>query len=85
MQIFTTSQFDKLYKKLPIRIKTKAEQKDKIFQNDPYHPSLEAHKLHGRDSEHWAYSIDNQYRIKFMFLDDGGALYLKVGTHDKVY
>lgn len=85
MQIFTTSQFDKLYKKLPTHIKLKAEQKDKIFQSDPYNPCLDTHKLHGRDSEHWAYSIDNHYRVKFVFLDDGDVLYLRVGAHDDVY
>jgi mRNA-degrading endonuclease YafQ of YafQ-DinJ toxin-antitoxin module len=85
MQIFTTARFDKLYKKLPLNIKVKAEQKDQIFQQDPYNPRLETHKLQGRDSEHWAYSIDKQYRIKFIFQNDGSVLYLKVGTHDEVY
>lgn len=70
---------------MPLDIKLKAEQKEQIFVLDAFHPRLHTHKLHGRDREHWAYSIDNSYRIKFAFLDDGSILYLDVGTHDEVY
>ena len=52
---------------------------------NPYDPRLNTHKLHGKDKDCWAYAIDQQYRIKFLFRDDGNVLYIKAGTHDEVY
>ena len=85
MEIFSSNNFDKQYKKLPERLKDKAEEKEKIFVTKPFDPRLETHKLHGQDKNHWAYSIDRKYRIKFLFLTNGDVLYLSIGTHDEVY
>lgn len=85
MDIFTTPKFDRQYKKLPLHIKLKAEQKEQIFAGNPYDSRLGTHKLHGKDSACLAYVINRQYRIKFVFKDDGSVLYLNVGTHDEVY
>lgn len=80
-EIRVTSQFEKNYKKLPKRIRDLAKEKEKIFCLDPFDPGLETHKLHGKEKEHWAYSINRQYRIKFLFLTGYQVLYLDIGTH----
>jgi plasmid maintenance system killer protein len=49
------------------------------------HPSLKTHKLHGSDGGAWALSVNQKYRITFCFTDDGGVLFLDIGTHDEVY
>lgn len=85
MEIFTTPKFDRRYRKLPIHIKLKAEQKGDMFAQNVHDPRLETHKLHGKDRECWAYSIDQNYRVKFIFKEDGNILYINVGTHDEVY
>lgn len=85
MHIFTSNNFDRRYKKLPRHLKIKAEEREKIFVVSPFDPRLETHKLHGKDKDHWSYSIDRRYRIKFLFLKDGNVLYLSIGTHDEVY
>lgn len=85
MELFASPKFKRRYKKLPKEIKTKAEKQERIFRTNPFEPCLGTHKLHGRDREYWAYSVDRHYRIKFIFLDDNRVLYLDVGTHDEVY
>lgn len=85
LSIFTSPHFDKRYKKLSLSIKLKAEEKEKVFKDNPFDPRLRTHKLHGKEKEHWAYWIDNKYRIKFLFLSENRVLYLDVGTHDEVY
>ena len=85
MRIFASSKFKRRYKKLLPGIKLKAEQREQLFVADPFDFRLRTHKLHGKDREHWAYSIDNNYRIKFAFLDGDDILYLDVGTHDEGY
>ncbi len=85
MRIFTSTGFDRRYKKLSQSIKIKAEEKEKIFVVNVFDPRLETHKLHGKDKLYWSYSIDRKYRVKFLFLSDGDVLYLTIGTHDEVY
>ena len=53
-----------------------------IFVDNPHHPSLEIHKLHGGLKEFWAYSVDRDHRIIFIFLSDDLILYLDIGRHD---
>ena len=53
MEIFTSNQFEKRYKKLSKYLKFKAEEKEKIFVSKPFDPRLETHKLHGKDKNHW--------------------------------
>lgn len=85
MEIFSSGTFGKRYKRLPKRVKEKAKDQEKIFKDHPFDSRLKTHKLHGKDKEHWAYSIDRKYRIKFVFIGENTVLYLDVGTHDEVY
>lgn len=85
VKIEYSQKFLKQLRKLPKYILEKSESREKVFQANPFDPRLETHKLHGQDKNHWAYSIDRKYRIKFLFLTNGDVLYLAVGTHDEVY
>ena len=84
-RIETSSQFDRQYKKLLQKIKEAAKAKEIIFRRDPFHPSLDTHKLHGKDAEAWSFSINRKYRIKFTFVGNSAVLFLMIGTHDEVY
>lgn len=85
MNIFYHPRFKKHYAKLPFILKVRAEEHERIFVVNPFDTRLETHKLHGKDREHWAYSINNKYRIKFLFLANRDVFYIDVGTHDQVY
>ncbi len=74
--------FLKSLEKLPKRIIEKAEKKEKIFKENPFHPLLSTHKLSGKERESWDFDIDYNYRIKFIFLSDEEVLFLDIGTHD---
>jgi mRNA-degrading endonuclease RelE of RelBE toxin-antitoxin system len=74
--------FEEHYKKLPKKIKEKAKEKEKIFRENPFHPLLRTHKLHGKDKDCWAFWIDYKYRIKFIFLSDNEVLFLDIGPHN---
>ena len=81
-EIRTSTLFEKQYRKLPKKIKELAKQKEISFRKNPFHPSLETHKLHGKDKGAWAFSINRKYRIKFLFVEDGNVLFLEAGLHD---
>jgi mRNA-degrading endonuclease RelE of RelBE toxin-antitoxin system len=74
--------FEKRYKKLPKKIKDKAKEKEKIFRENPFHPLLRTHKLHGKDRDCWAFWIDYKFRIKFIFLSESEVLFLDIGPHN---
>jgi len=82
MEIIYSSKFAREYKKLPIKIKMKAEEHEKIFRQNPHDPKLNAHKLRGRLNEFWSFSISNKYRIIFEFGNKDTIYFHSVGNHD---
>jgi len=84
MEIFYLSKFEKQYKKLPLKVKDLAEEKEKIFRKNPFNLILETYKLHGKLSDFLAFSINYEYRIIFDFLDKKKNIvrFYSVGKHD---
>lgn len=81
MKIYYSSKFAKEYKALPLKVKQKAEQKEKIFRKNPFDKRLETHKLSGRFKDFWAFSIDHKYRIIFEFADEKTVWFHSAGDH----
>ncbi|MCX6718995.1 MAG: type II toxin-antitoxin system mRNA interferase toxin, RelE/StbE family [Candidatus Taylorbacteria bacterium] len=82
MQIFYSSKFEKQYRKLPEVIKSMAEEKEIIFRANPFDTTLSTHKLHGKLKGHYAFSINDKYRIIFEFVNPDNIRFHYVGTHD---
>lgn len=82
MESKLSNNFRKSFRKLHSRIQEKTAEKISIFEQNPFNPRLDAHKLHGEGQEIWAFSVTKYYRIKFIFLDPQTALFLDIGTHD---
>lgn len=82
MVIRFTSKFRKAYKKMPKMVKQKAEEKEKIFQKDPFNSKLDTHKLHGKYKEYWAFTVVGQYRIMFAFCGGKFVDFINIGTHE---
>ena len=73
--------FLKSLRKLPERIISQAEEKEKIFKDNSFHSVLRTHKLSGKDKDCWAFWINYSYRIKFIFSSEDEVLFLDVGPH----
>jgi addiction module RelE/StbE family toxin len=82
MLIRFTSKFRKAYKKMPKIVKIKAEEKEKIFQNNIFDARLDTHKLHGKYKDYWAFTLTGQYRIMFAFSGTEFIDFINIGTHD---
>ncbi|OGI63907.1 hypothetical protein A2914_02180 [Candidatus Nomurabacteria bacterium RIFCSPLOWO2_01_FULL_41_21] len=82
MIIRFTSKFKKAYKKMPKMIKTKAEEREKIFQKNPFDTRLDTHKLHGKYKEYWAFTVIGQHRIMFAFSGKEFVDFINIGTHE---
>lgn len=84
IKVKLSSRFKKSFRKLPSKLQEKAIKKTNIFRSNPFHPSLKTHPLSGKLRKCWAFSVDDKYRIKFVFLEEK-ALFLDIGTHNEVY
>ena len=82
MEIEYSSHFERSYRKLAIELQKKAEQKEKIFRIDPFHPRLKTHKLGGKLKDFYSFSVDYTFRIVFRFAGRRKAVFLDVGDHD---
>lgn len=85
LQIFVTQEFEKRYQSLPVIIQKKAEKQEKLFRQNPFHPSLHTEKLEPKNKQVWSFRIDKRYRIIFRFINANKVLFLTVGPHDWIY
>jgi len=67
------------------KLKKKFWQKMGIFLEEPFSPQLRSHKLSGKLAGEWAFSVDDDCRVVFDFLDEERVLLIDVGSHDEVY
>ena len=85
IEIVVTQEFERNYDELPRAIQKKAERRQALFVENPFHPSLETEKLNPKSREVWSFRIDRQYRIVFRFIDGTHVLFLTVGPHHWIY
>jgi addiction module RelE/StbE family toxin len=61
------------------------EEKLSLFISDPFNPLLRTHKLHGKLSGMWSFSLTSNLRILFRFTNKNKAVFFDVGNHDDLY
>lgn len=81
-EILYSSQFVHELKKLPKDLTRLAAKKEKIFRENPLHPSLRLRPLQGRLKGLWSISITGGYRIIFERQENGDILFISIGKHD---
>ena len=86
MKIQTTRKFDKAYARLTEDNKTNVDDALRLFERNPFNPSLDNHKLKGKLKKFRA--ITAGYDLRLVYQEEGGhvvVIFLNVGTHDQVY
>jgi addiction module RelE/StbE family toxin len=78
-EVVFTPRFDKLFRKLPKRIREETYEKLALLTNDLAHPSLRAKRMQGADI--WEISITMNYRLTFE-VDGERVILRRIGTHD---
>lgn len=81
-KILYTDKFYFKFNKLPVKIKNVSDKKVELFRNNPLHPSLRLHELHGKLRNIWSISINKNYRIIFERASNGDIIFISVGKHD---
>lgn len=67
---------------MPAFVKKTFLEKESLFLTDPFHSSLETHKLHGKYKNYWAFTVIGQYRVMFRFMDSSDVGFINIGTHE---
>ncbi|MFA5086163.1 MAG: type II toxin-antitoxin system mRNA interferase toxin, RelE/StbE family [Candidatus Paceibacterota bacterium] len=80
--IVYTHKFIDSFKKLDEDIKRAAVEKERLFEKNPFHPSLRLHPLKGKLRNFWSISVNSNYRIILEYKDGGEAFFLSIGKHD---
>jgi addiction module RelE/StbE family toxin len=79
-ELVFTRQFDRLFRRLPKRIRLETYEKLELLLTDPAHPSLRVKRIQSTQ-DLWEMSVTMNYRITFQV--EGETIVLRrIGTHD---
>ncbi|MDO8436496.1 MAG: type II toxin-antitoxin system mRNA interferase toxin, RelE/StbE family [bacterium] len=81
MRILYSPEFARRYRKLPLEIQKKTEDKEIIFRKNPFDSRLHTHKLHGNISDFWAFSVNQRCRVIFAFTEKDAVKFYAIGDH----
>ena len=82
LAIHPSSRFRRSFKRMPVQIQDDFEKRISLFQEHPFHPSLNTHKLGGRLKEFYAFYLRDGYRVLFDFVARDMILLINIGSHD---
>lgn len=82
MEIDYSRHFERVFKKLPAKIKKQAVLVDRIFRLNSFDSRIKTHKLHGGLNGLWAFSVNAEYRIIFEFSGKDLAKFHTIGNHE---
>ncbi len=82
MIVIFSPQFLRKVKKLEKNLQNEVIEKVAIFKKDPQNPVLRTHKLKGKLSDLYSFSVNYRYRIIFEYNSANQISFLTIGTHD---
>lgn len=78
-------EFDKQFKQLRARERTRVRQRLALFLHEPYHPTLRNHALRGQYLDYRSISIGGDLRAIFKIVSEEESVFVAVGTHSQLY
>ena len=90
IDLFWSEKFKRVYKKWVKKNPNHSIEfgtRIKMFTENPFSPKLKTHSLSGKLEGYWSFSLDNAFRVIFIFPenDRSRAILIDIGTHDEVY
>ena len=82
IQISFKPTFVKQMNKLKKELVEEVFEKIELFKNEKNHKLLKVHKLHGKLSEHFSFSVNYKFRIVFKYERKSQVVFLDIGDHD---
>jgi len=85
MKIAIHKNFEKQYKKLNQKEKERFKKKRNIFLENPFHPILNNHELHGKYKGRRSIKITADLRVIYEIIKKDIVLFLTIDTHSNLY
>jgi addiction module RelE/StbE family toxin len=86
IRIFYKKTFEKAFSNLTTNQKERVKEAISLFQENPHHPQLKNHALHGSQKNRRAISAGGDLRLIFMEENNyETVVFFRVGTHNQVY
>ena len=82
IQVYFKPTFVKQMNKLEKELVREVFEKIELFKDEKNHQLLKVHKLHGRLSGRYSFSVNYRYRIVFGYESKNEVVLLDVGDHD---
>jgi len=64
-------------------LEKKFEKQKRLFERNPFHPSLQTELLEPRRMRFWSFRIDRKYRAIFIFLEADTVEIIDINNHYK--
>ena len=74
--------FVRKFSRLENDLQEEVIQKTNLFKDQKNHKMLKVHKLHGKFSGRFGFSVNYKFRIAFKYISKNEALFLDIGDHD---
>ena len=85
MKVSYHKNFAKSYKKLSPKIKEQFKKRLQLFLENPFHPVLNNHALHGEWRNFRSINISGNFRAIYKQLDDYVFEFVIIDTHGNLY
>lgn len=82
--ISRSNKFNKLFKKIPLKIQEKALERLGLLLEDEFNPLLNNHELNGEYQGCRSINVNSDWRIIYEKQGNGICL-LQIGTHSQLY
>ncbi len=77
--------FKKHYKKIPLNIRRQFDERLRLFEQDPYHATLNNHALSGERLGQWSINVTGDWRAVYFFKDSTTVIFIDINTHSNLY
>lgn len=85
MRVEFHRKFTKRYGKIPVFIRVKCDERLRLFEENPNHPLLDNHGLHGDRAGEWSINITGDWRAVYIFQDSETIIFTEIDTHSNLY
>lgn len=85
MQITTTKNFDKQFKKQPKKIQIEFANRVDLLLFNINSPTLNIHKLSGKMKDLWSFNVSGDIRVVFDRSYKDVFILVSIGTHSELY
>ena len=85
MEYISSRKFDKQFAKLSEKIKNQCVERIKIFIDNPFHETLNNHRLAGKYTGCRSINMTGDIRIIYEMVENDTARFLIIGSHSELY